>query len=195
MVEEVGDLNYRLTLPPYMKTHPVFYVGRLKRYIDPNEVKYPQSEETGDTMRRKAKDSLPTSGPYDDVVELENEGHHPSNPDPSPKLSHESPNDLSGVHNPDDPLNGLHGAPRSVARLDSRDRQSVVQQRLEPVYEQTKARQPRLGGRYRHSYRAPPTLVDAGENQRFLVGRLLAGVSDPRPIKRLPEEFQLLGAN
>ena len=90
MVEEVGDLNYRLTLPSYIKTHPVYYVGRLKRYIDPNEVKYTQSEETGDTMRQKAKDSLPTSDPYDDVVDLENEGHHASNADPSPKLSHES---------------------------------------------------------------------------------------------------------
>ena len=126
MVEKVGDLNYRLTLPPYMKTHPVFYVGRLKRYIDPNEVKYPQSEETGDTMRRKEKDSLPTSDPYDDVVDLGNEGYRASNADLSLKLSHESPNDLSGAHNPDDPLNGLHGAPRSVARLDSRDPLSVV---------------------------------------------------------------------
>ena len=83
MVEEVGDLNYRLTLPPYMKTHSVFYVGRLERYINPNEVKYPQSEETGDTMRRKEKNLLSTSDPYDDVVDSENEGHHASNADPS----------------------------------------------------------------------------------------------------------------
>ena len=41
MVEEVGDLNYRLTLPLYIKTHPVFYVGRLKRYVDPEEIQYP----------------------------------------------------------------------------------------------------------------------------------------------------------
>ncbi|CAH0486214.1 unnamed protein product [Peronospora farinosa] len=50
VVEEVGDLNYRLTLPPYMKTHPVFYVGRLKRlkrYVDPEEITYShQSNET-----------------------------------------------------------------------------------------------------------------------------------------------------
>lgn len=49
VVEEVGDLNYRLTIPPYMKTHPIFYGGRFKRYIDLNEVKYSQSEETGNT--------------------------------------------------------------------------------------------------------------------------------------------------
>ena len=41
IVEEVGELNYRLTLTPYMKTHPVFYVDRLERYLDPNEVSYP----------------------------------------------------------------------------------------------------------------------------------------------------------
>ena len=40
MVEEVGDLNYRLTLPPYMKIYPVVYGGRLKRYVDPKEIKY-----------------------------------------------------------------------------------------------------------------------------------------------------------
>ncbi|CAI5715548.1 unnamed protein product [Peronospora effusa] len=47
VAEEVGDLNYRLTLPPYMKTHPVFYVGRLKRYVDPEDITYPhRSNET-----------------------------------------------------------------------------------------------------------------------------------------------------
>ena len=43
-----------------------------------------------------------------------------------------------------------------------------------PENEQTTVRLPRVGGRVRRSYRAPPTLVDAGGNQRFLVGRLLA---------------------
>ena len=28
VVEKFGDLNYRLSLPPYMKTLPVFYLGR-----------------------------------------------------------------------------------------------------------------------------------------------------------------------
>ena len=46
--EEVGDLNYRITLPPYMKTHPVFYVGRLKRYVDPEEIKYPHRSNVAD---------------------------------------------------------------------------------------------------------------------------------------------------
>lgn len=77
-------------------------------------------------MTRKAKDSLPTPDPYDDVVDSKNEEHHASNVDLSPKLSYESPNDLSGVHNPDDPLNGLHEASRSVVRLDTRDRQPIV---------------------------------------------------------------------
>ena len=60
MVEEVGDLNYRLTLPPYMKTHPLLYVGRLKRYVDPQEIPqeitYPhRSNETdGDADRESS---------------------------------------------------------------------------------------------------------------------------------------------
>ena len=63
VVKEVRNLNYRLTLPPYMKTLTVFYVGRLKRYVDPNEIKYPQSEKTDDTEKRKAKDAplIPTA--------------------------------------------------------------------------------------------------------------------------------------
>ena len=47
VVEGVGDQKYRLTLLPYMKTHPVFYVGRLKRYVDTQGVTYShQSNET-----------------------------------------------------------------------------------------------------------------------------------------------------
>ena len=41
VVEEVEDLNYRLSLPPFMKTPPVYYVGRLKRFVDPQEITYP----------------------------------------------------------------------------------------------------------------------------------------------------------
>ena len=71
-----GDLNYRLTLPPYMKTHPVFYVGRLKRYLDPNYLLYPQLD-----LESEAKDSPLTSYPYVDVVDSESEGDHASNAD------------------------------------------------------------------------------------------------------------------
>ena len=38
VVEEFGDLTYKLTLPPYIKMHPVFNVSRLKRYVDPQEI-------------------------------------------------------------------------------------------------------------------------------------------------------------
>ena len=41
VVEKISDVNYRINLPTKMKTHPVFYVGRLKRYVDPQEVTYP----------------------------------------------------------------------------------------------------------------------------------------------------------
>ena len=72
VVEEGGDLNYRLTLPPYMKTHPVFYVGRLKRYVDPNKVTNPHPKVT----ESEVKDLPPTFCPYDDVVDSESEEHH-----------------------------------------------------------------------------------------------------------------------
>ena len=77
MVEEVGDLNYRLTLPPYMKTHPVFYVGRLKRYVDPCEATYPHPK-----VESEEKDSPPTSCPYEGVVDSVSEGHHANTADP-----------------------------------------------------------------------------------------------------------------
>ena len=48
VVEEVGDLNYRLSLPPYMKTHPLFYVCRLKRYVHPQEITYPHGSNVSD---------------------------------------------------------------------------------------------------------------------------------------------------
>ena len=103
--------------------------------------------------------------------DLESEGHHASNADPSALFSREGPSESSGVHNPDEPSLGHQRDPRSVVRLDPRDPQYVVQQH---ATERTKVRQPRLGGRDRRSYRAPPALMDAGGNQRFLVGRLLA---------------------
>ena len=40
-IEEVRDLNYRLSLPPYMKTHPVIFRGFTTIYVDPQEITYP----------------------------------------------------------------------------------------------------------------------------------------------------------
>ena len=85
MVEEVGDLNYRLTLPLYMKTHPVFNGGRLKRYVNPNEVSYPHLD-----LESEAKDPPPTYDPYYNVVDSESEEHHASSADPLTIMSHES---------------------------------------------------------------------------------------------------------
>ena len=181
VVEEVGDINYRLTLPPYMKTHPVFYVGRLKRYVDPNEVTYPHlvKETDGDADCEssvvrvrgtvKAKSYQTDSSLHEQ--DLESEGHHASNADISALSFQRGRSESSGVHNPDEPSLGHQRDPRSVARLDPRDPQYVVQQH---ATERTKVRQPRLGGRDRRSYRAPPVLMDASGNQRFLVGKLLA---------------------
>ena len=60
-------------------------------------------------------------------------------------------------------------------RLDSRDLSPASSaQRTQPAIENQQGRQPRVGGRNRHSYRAPPVLMDAEGNTRFLVGSLLA---------------------
>ena len=40
VVEEVRGLQYRLFLRPEMKKHPVFYLGCLSRYVDPQEITY-----------------------------------------------------------------------------------------------------------------------------------------------------------
>ncbi|KAF1334479.1 Pol protein, partial [Globisporangium splendens] len=43
VVEKIGDLNYKLDLPTRMATHPVFYVGLLKRYHDATVDSYPSA--------------------------------------------------------------------------------------------------------------------------------------------------------
>ncbi|KAF1318369.1 Pol protein, partial [Globisporangium splendens] len=45
VVEKIGDLNYKLDLPTRMATHPVFYVGLLKRYHDATVDFYPSPGE------------------------------------------------------------------------------------------------------------------------------------------------------
>ena len=35
IVERIGEVNYRLQLPPTMRVHPVFHVSRLKPYYEP----------------------------------------------------------------------------------------------------------------------------------------------------------------
>ncbi|KAF1318367.1 Pol protein, partial [Globisporangium splendens] len=45
VAEKIGDLNYKLDLPTRMATHPVFYVGLLKRYHDATVDFYPSPGE------------------------------------------------------------------------------------------------------------------------------------------------------
>ena len=139
-----------------MKTHPVFYVGRPKRYVYPNEVTYPHlaKETYGDADCEssvvrvrgtvKAKSYQTDSSPHEQ--DSESEKHHASNADPSTLSVRKGPSESSGVHNPDEPSLGHQRDPRSVVRLDSRDPQYVVQQRLTHATKWTKVKQPRLGG-------------------------------------------------
>ena len=184
VVEEVGDLNYRLTLPPYMKTHPVFYVGRLKRYVDPEEITYPhRSNETDgdadcessvatDQATRKPRGSPCMNEAIEDSVIEEDSALDAGLSSP---VALRCPNGSSGGHTPDDPSPSHRADPRSVAKLDSRDLSPASSaQQTQPATEQQQGMQPRLGGRNRRSYLAPPVLVDTDGNTRFLVGRLLA---------------------
>ena len=178
VLEEVGDINYRLTLPLYIKTHSVFYVGRLKRYVDPQEITYPhRSNDTdGDTdcdssvaadqATGKTKNYLYTS---EGLVEyLESVEDFALDAGSSSSVTPKCPNKASGGHT------------SMVLRLrilefrhQSRDPKSVgSEQRSQPASERQQGRQPREGGRNRRSYRATPALVDSDGYKRFLVERL-----------------------
>ena len=63
VVEEVGYLNYKLSLPSYMKTPPpVFYVGRLKRYVDPQEIPYPHGSNVSNHVDDHATNGVAVEG-------------------------------------------------------------------------------------------------------------------------------------
>ncbi|CAI5722198.1 unnamed protein product [Peronospora effusa] len=112
VVEEVGDINYRLTLPPYMKTHPVFYVGRLKRYVDPEEITYPhQSNETDDDVDCESSVAAdkatrkPRGSPYTNeaIEDLAIEEESALDAGLSSPVALGCPNGSSGGHTPDGP--------------------------------------------------------------------------------------------
>ena len=207
-----------------MKTHPLFYVGCLKRYVDPQEITYPhQSNETdGDADCESSvvaeeatgkTDSFPASSDPHLATDLKSEEDSAQGAGLSLSNAPRSPNEVSAGCNPGDPSREHRAVPKSVARLDFRDPKSVAsvdsrgskpavsKQRSVPASERQQGRQPRVGGRNRHCYRAPPALVDAGGNKRFLVWKDVspplreAEASDPRPVERIPEEFRLLGTS
>ena len=204
VVEEVGDLNYRLTLPPYMKTHPVFYVGRLKRYVDPQEITYPhQSNETdgdADCESSVVADQAtvkPKGFPYtrptteDSVIEEDSA----LDVGLSSPVAHVCPSGPSGGHTPDDPSYSRSVDPKSVARLDSTDPLPLSSaQRSPPATERQQDRQPRIVGRNRRSYRAPPVGERGREHAlpcRKAVGPPVceAKAPNPRPVEGLPDEL------
>ncbi|CAI5710061.1 unnamed protein product [Peronospora effusa] len=146
VVEEVGDLKYRLTLPPYMKTHPVFYMGRLKRYVDPEEITYPHpSNETDgdvdcessvatDQATRKPRGSPCTNEAIEDSAIEENSALDAGLSSP---VALRCPNGSSGGHTPDGPSPSHRADPKSVARLDSLDLSPASSaQRTQPATEQ-----------------------------------------------------------
>ena len=184
VVEEVGDLNYRLSLSPYMKTHPVFYVGRLKRYVDPQEITYPHESNVRDrdvdhAMSHGATEgmvtesnSLQTNDPRL-VVGLGSEVDSTLGAGPSAPSSPKYRSEASGGRNPAEISSVRRAKSRSVVKLDSRAPRSDFQrQRHAPAFEQSRV--PRSSERSQRSCRSPPSLVDSEGNQRFLVGRLVA---------------------
>ena len=187
VVEEVGDLNYRLALPPYMKTHPVFYVGRLKRYVDPEEITYPHHPNASDGVdhasngddaevkgKGKSNNSQQENPPPCSARDLVNEEDCVVDARPSSQLVPKCRDDVSVGHNLDATSCGRLSTARSVSQLDSRvQSRDLRQQRSAPASAKSK-RGPRKGVRSQNTYRAPPALTDAAGNQRLVVGRLVA---------------------
>ncbi|CAI5732571.1 unnamed protein product [Peronospora farinosa] len=113
-----------------MKTHPVFYVGRLKRYVGPEEITYPhRSNETdgdvdcessvaADQATRKPRGSPYTNEAIEDSAIEEDSALDAGISSP---VALRCPNGSSGGHTPDGPSSSHRADPKSVARLDSRD--------------------------------------------------------------------------
>ena len=150
VVEEVRDLNYRLSLPPYMLTHPVFYVCRLKRYVDPQEITYPHESNVRDCNVDHAMSHSAAEG-----VATESNSRQTNNPCLAVGLGSEvdsaldagplAPNapkcrsGASGGRNPAEFSSGRRAKSMSVAKLDSRAPRSDRQrQRHAPAFEQSR---------------------------------------------------------
>ena len=168
-----------------MKTHPVLYVGRLKRYTDPEEIQYPHRSNVtdGDVVYESSvvageatetANSFPLTSDYHLAMDLESEENSAFDAGLSSPASTTSPSKASGGHTSDGPSHSHRAAQKSVARLDSRGRTpNVAKQHPLSASAQRQDTQPRKGWRNRCSYRVPQVLVDADENARFLVGKML----------------------
>ncbi|CAI5724278.1 unnamed protein product [Peronospora effusa] len=183
VVEEDGDLHYRLTLPTYMKTHPAFYVGRLKRYVDPEEITYPHrsNENDGDVDCESSVVAVQATGKPNDfsytretTEDSEIEEDSAFDAGLSLPVAHVSTNGASVGRTPGDLSYSPHVDPKSDARLNSKYPPPLSSaQRSPPATERQQDRRPQKAERNRRSYRAPTVLVDAGGNTRFLVRELL----------------------
>ena len=209
VVEEDGDLNYRLTLPPYMKTHPVFYVGRLKRYVDPEEIQYPNRTKVSDCdvdcddessdVRLGATGTANNCRTSHVAEDLESEEDSAVDAGCSSQASPTSPSEVSGDHPPDDPSHAHRANQSSVARLDSLSRKpNAPEQHSVSASEPRQGTQPRIVGRNRRSYRALLHLwMRVGTNFSLLEVACppldKAEALSPCPVERITEEFRLLG--
>ena len=184
VLERVGDLDYRIDLPAYMSTHPVFYVGRLKRYADPSQAVYP-AERGGAKGSRARKD-------YEG---RENARSTASCPQPRPPARQGARGGTSTTPSPSD---GSLAAPALTSRAErgrrrsagapcrgapaASPRQSTPQRLLRerlPHGQQRKARGLVRGNR------PPPAVVDRAGQKHFHVEKLLqvrrrAGVTQVR---------------
>ncbi|CAI5729898.1 unnamed protein product [Peronospora effusa] len=114
-----------------MKTHPVFYVGRLKRYVDPREIPYPHRSneidgdvDCGSSVAADQATRKPRGSPYTNEGSVEDsatEEDSALDAGLSSPVALRCPNESSGGHTPDGPSPSHHADPKSVVRLDLRD--------------------------------------------------------------------------
>ena len=126
VVRMISDVTYQLDLPTAMRTHPVFYVGRLKRYHSPTMAVYPAARLSSPRASHGGDRTLGDRGDEPDSQEPQHERDPPEERD-----SHapESQCDLGAQQQRSRASRSFHRAP-PVALVDSHGAQRFHVQEL-----------------------------------------------------------------